>query len=307
MTREQSSHGAQTAKGSRGRRIIPRLGSIYEPDPVLMTRLKSNASAEMCVLGRRVIMDVDATGCRPVLGQLAEGEKTLAAYGCSYTYGIAIAAEETFCSLLQQALPTWRVENHGVSSYSSVQNLIQLERETRWNKPEWVTFCWIDGHLTRNVADIRWVQTLSECFARPATGEAQEYLLPRATLGPYGALQIRSVRFPRYDFLGIDFSDFIQDRYYLDLVCYRLFERANAIVTEYGGHFFVTTLQGQMSGGLARRLAESGIPVVDASLSGDEYTCLPDDNHPNALANEIYAERIRDYLLRHTTRHPTAK
>jgi hypothetical protein len=36
--------------------------------------------------------------------------------------------------------------------------------------------------------------------------------------------------------------------------------------------------------------------VVDASLDGAEYACLPDDAHPNALANRIYAEKIRDYL-----------
>ena len=288
------------AEGVRRGPIRPRLGAIFEPDPVLLNRNRPNSSAEMHVLGRRVIMDVDATGCRPVIGQPPEGEKTLAAYGCSFTYGIAITAEETFCSLLQGMFPTWRVENHGVSAYSTSRNLIQLERETRWNKPELVTFCWIEHHLVRNVADITWVQTTTEYIPRPATGEAPERRIPRAVLDPDGVLQMRSVRLPRYDLIGIDFSDFAPDRYYLDLVCFRLFERASAIVTGYGGHFFVTTLQGQLSAGLAGRLAESGIPVVDASLNGDEYLCLPDDAHANALANRIYAERIRDYLLRYT-------
>jgi len=78
-----------------------------------------------------------------------------------------------------------------------------------------------------------------------------------------------------------------------------LFERANKIVTSYGGLFFVTTLQGQLSASLKGWLANAGIPVVDASLMGNEYLCLPDDPHPNALGNRIYAERIRDYLLAH--------
>ena len=291
--------GGETAGDGRGRRIVPRLGQIYEQDPVLHIRLKPKAAAEMLVLGRRVIMDVDETGCRPVIGQPPTGEKTLAVYGCSFTYGIAIAAEETFCSLLQGMFPTWRVENHGVSGFSASRNLIQLERETRWKQSELVTFTWIEHHLGRNVADIAWAQTFSENIPRPPTGRAQEQRTPRAALGPNGALEMRSVRVPRHDLLGIDLSDFIPDRYYLDLVCFRLFARAHEIVTAYGGHFFVTTLQGKLSAVLAGWLADDGIPVVDASLAGNEYLCLPDDPHPNALANRIYAERIRDYLLTH--------
>jgi hypothetical protein len=287
--------GMPKPEGEPRRTIRSQLGAIYETDPVLTYRLKPNASAEMHVLGRRVTMDVDATGCRPVVGQIAEGEKTLAVYGCSFTYGVAISAEETFCSLLQGMFPTWRIENHGVSGYGASQNLIQLQRETRWNQPELVSFCWIEQHLFRNVADISWIKLLSESRTRPA-----EERMARAGLGPDGTLEMGSVRFPRLDLLGVDFADFAPNRYYVDLVCFRLFERANAIVTGYGGHFFVTTLKGHFSAGLAGRLAESGIPVVDAILPGDEYTCLPDDYHPNALAHRIYAERIRDYVLRFT-------
>jgi hypothetical protein len=196
--------------------------------------------------------------------------------------------------------PAWRVENHGVPGYGTAQNLIQLERETRWNKAGLVTFCWIEHHLRRNVADFSWIERLSWS----ALSEGPGRRVPRATLDQNGALQMQSVRLPRPDFSGIDFSDFAPDNYYLDLVCFRLFERANAIVIGCGGHFFITTLQGQLSTGLRKQLADHGIPVVDASLSGDEYTCLPYDSHPNALANRIYAERIREYLLSYTGGQP---
>jgi hypothetical protein len=272
------------------------LGVIFEPDPVLMGRLKPNSSAEMHVLGRRVIMEVDATGCRPVIGQPPEGEVTLAAYGCSCTYGIAIAAEETFCSLLQGMFPNWRVENHGVAGYATLRNLLQLERDIRWSQPEFVTFCWIEDHLYRNVAAIGWIQTTTQYFDRPVTGDPPERRVPRATLDSDGALQIRSTRLPRFDLLGLDFSDFTPDRYYLDLVCFRLLERAKLVVQSYGGHFFVTALS-NLSAGLSTRLADAGVPVVAVGISGKQYTCLPDDGHPNALANQMYAKAIREYLL----------
>ncbi len=301
----RSGTGAKPAAGSgvhykigNSVRAVTSFGLIFDSDPVLQGRLKPNTSMVQHVLGRRVVMEVDASGCRPVIGQPAVGENTLAAYGCSCTYGNAIQAEETFCSQLQGMFPSWRVENHGVPAYSTAQNLIQLEREARWNKVEFVTFCWIRGHLLRNVADCDWIQKKSSNMRKLADDDTAGIRFPRAALDENGGLQMRSVRLPRHDLVGIDLSDFAPDEYYLDLVCFRLFERANAIVTEYGGHFFVTTLLQALSSGLASRLSDAGIPVVDASLSGQEYTCLPDDGHPNALANRIYAERIRDYLVR---------
>jgi hypothetical protein len=286
----------RNGKESRRQQLAP----IFEYDPVTLGRLKPNSSLEMHVLGRRVVMEVDGTGRRPVIGQPTTGEKTLAVYGCSFTFGTAITAEETFCSLLQGMFPHWRAENHGVPGYSTSRNLIQLERETPWNPADLVTFCWIEQHLSRNVADIAWVQKMSENNPQPPNVKVAGQRMLRAALGSDGALEMRSIRVPRYDLMGIDFSDFATDRYYLDLVCFQLFERANKIVTSYGGHFFVTTLQGKLSASVKGWLANAGIPVVDASLMGDEYLCLPDDPHPNALANRIYAERIRDYLLMHT-------
>jgi len=141
---------------------------------------------------------------------------------------------------------------------------------------------------------------------RPASREAPEQRLPRAKLDRDGALQMGSVRFPRHDLIGIDLSDFAQDPHYVDLVSFALFKRANTIVTEHGGHFFITTLEARFSDELTRRLAEYFIPVVNASISGGEYRCLPDDWHPNAFANRMYADRIGNYLLRYTSEQPAA-
>jgi hypothetical protein len=135
-----------TTASARPDGFVPRPYGHTEPDPVLMVRLRANALAEMTVLGRRVVMEVDSTGFRAVMGQPQSGEKTLAVYGCSFTFGTAIAAEETFCSLLQSMFPTWRIENYGVPSYCGTQNLIQLERDSRWGAADYVTFCWHPHH-----------------------------------------------------------------------------------------------------------------------------------------------------------------
>jgi hypothetical protein len=153
--------------------------------------------------------------------------------------------------------------------------------------------------MQRNVADPAWLRLMTHRrkLARSEGAPGSQLTFPRAALDHDGELQLLPVKFPRWDLSGIDLKDFSPDPYYLDLICFSLFKRAAEIVQENSGHFFVTTLQGQLSTHLQQMLDDAGIPVVDASVVGAEYTCLPDDPHPNALANRIYAEKIRDYLL----------
>jgi hypothetical protein len=251
----------------------------------------------MHVLGRDVVMDVDASGCRPVIGQPEVADRTLACFGCSFTYGIAVAAEETFCSRLQRLMPDWRVENHGVSGHGAAQNLLALQRHLRWNKLDYVAFCWIPHHQFRNVVDITWVQNMSR-FTPPPPPGAAERKFPRAALDETGRLVWRASTVPRADLQEADWTDFSTEPFYQDLVSFRLYEAARALVRSHGGHFFVVSLMGQFSAALSGWLAHAGIDVVQTGVSGREYTCLPDDPHANPLAHEIYADKIAAYLAR---------
>ena len=267
---------------------------ILEADPILRTRLRPGSSWEMKVAGRTVLMDVDEFGCRPVNKQPLVGQRVFAAYGCSCTFGHAIAASETFPTLLQVMSPSWRIENYGVPGYGTTQNLLHLQRNARWRTADYVTFCWIPHHLSRNIADISWVRSLM-----PKSDPRRQSTLPRASIGTDGKVEIEVAKLPRWDLDGLDLTAFQPDAFYLELVCLKLFERASEIVRESGGHFFVTTLLGNMSEHLRSRLRDADIPLVNASLEGREFTNLPDDHHPNALANQIYAQKIYDYLESH--------
>jgi len=231
-------------------------GSFVEADPALGWRLRPNGARDIVILGRDLVMDTDAAGCRPVIGQPAMGEKTVAVYGCSTMYGWSIAAEETACSVLQSMLPTWRVENHGVPGYGQNHNIIQLERNSRWDTAEFVTFGWIGDHLRRNVADVSHVKLIQ--YSIPHDSPVEVY--PRAGLSPTGMLEVRAVPAKRPELLTIDVREFETDIYYRELVCFHLFKRAHEIVTENGGHFFVTSLWEVPSEQMQRWLAEAGIP-----------------------------------------------
>ena len=118
---------------------------------------------------------------------------------------------------------------------------------------------------------------------------------PKAHIDDDGSLSIKHISFKRPELAGIDLDDFGPDPYYIEYVTARLFERAAEIVREAGGHFFVTVLRFAMSDNLREQLEARGIPVVD----GREYSLMPFDGHPNARANEVFAERIYSYIAGH--------
>jgi hypothetical protein len=292
ITKHRLTGGVQVATPSatRGSGLA---GDFVEADPVLGWRLRPNAARELTILGRKVPMENDDAGYRPVPGQPKAGDRTLAVYGCSTVYGWSIAADETCCAELQTMFPEWRVENHGAPGYGQVHNLIQLERDSRWESADFVTFGWIGDHLRRNTADAGHMRAVQ--FSIPATSPVETF--PRAYIDRDGTLAIRQVAVKRPDLLTVDLADFEDELFYKDLVCFHLFKRAAEIVRENGGHFFVTLLWEQLSPLLMERLAAANIPVLDASVFGEEYQSLPDDGHANAKAHRIYAEKIRDYLL----------
>jgi hypothetical protein len=268
---------------------------FFRHEPVLGWWPEPNATLAKEVLGRRVVMEVDEQGYRPVPGQPAIGNKTLAVYGCSFTFGWALPVDETFCAVLQARLPDWRVENHGMSGFGTGQNLLQLERASLWQPGDYVTFCWIPEHMRRAIAHHSTIQG----YQFPGWLASPISVYPKAHIDDGGSLGIKHISFKRPELAGIDLDDFGPDPYYIEYVTARLFGRAAEIVREAGGHFFVTVLRFAMSDNLRGQLEAAGIPVVDASVNGREYSLMPFDGHPNARANEIFAERIYAYIADH--------
>lgn len=268
-------------------------GGFVDADPVLGWRPTPNAHFALSVHGRDLVMETDASGLRPVIGQNPIGTPTLAVYGCSCTFGWSVATDGVFCSLLQAMFPQWRVENHGVIGYGPLHNLLQLERNQRFDPAEFVTFCQIPGHSLRAAADF----AIIAAYQQHPMLASKVRTYPKAYLDQSGKLRVRQIAFRRPELLGIDHTDFAPDEHYLDLLCFRIYERAADIVRANRGYFFLTLLNETPSAYMLDLLMQAQIPVVNAGLVGDEYTNLPDDGHPNALAHRHFAERIRDHLV----------
>src|SRR5207237_8936743 len=71
---------------------------FFRHEPVLGWWPEPKATLAKEVLGRRVVMEVDDQGYRPVPGQPAVGNKAVAVDGCSFTFGWALPVEEPFCA-----------------------------------------------------------------------------------------------------------------------------------------------------------------------------------------------------------------
>jgi hypothetical protein len=285
-------HRAAAVKGPGpdGRRAGSRL---VEADPELGYRCQPNAYHLEMIKGCQILQETDDTGYRPVPGQPAKPRKNLAVYGCSFTFGFGNPVEETFCAVLQRRMPEWRIENRGVSGYGTHQNLIQLRRDSHWDLADYAAFCFIPDHYRRNVAASTWVQNLPG-FARAGT-EVTFY--PRVGLEADGTLIWRKIATRRPEILGIQLSDFVPDQYYMEQVYVALVREAAQLVTAGGSHFFVVVLQGNPSEYVRNELMRAGIPIVDAALPQEEqYTFLPQDAHPNGVANRIFADRIESHL-----------
>ncbi|MCX7379905.1 MAG: hypothetical protein NT133_00465 [Alphaproteobacteria bacterium] len=266
--------------------------SFFDADPLLGWWPRPEARFPMTVLGRKVVMETDRDGLRPVIGQPTVGDRTVTLYGCSFTYGWSVTAEETFASVLQAMRPTWRVENRGVGGFGTGHNLLQLQRDTRFEMPDFVTFCHIPALVRRAVADWEYIAAFqSHHLIIPVVR-----VFPKAYLDAEGELAFRTIPFWRPEIVGINHRDFAPDLHYLDLVALKIYERADRIVRDGGGRFFVTLLFDHITPFLRGALARAGIEVVDAELHGSEWTNLPDDNHPNVAAHRHYAERIDTYL-----------
>lgn len=296
LTRHRRARAVAVSKGISDKPSPPVAHHVFfRHEPVLGWWPEPNATLEREVLGRHVVMEADAQGYRPVPRQPATGDKVLAVYGCSFTFGWGLPVEETFCSRLQTMLPQWRVENHGMSGFGTGQSLLQLERASLWQPADYVTFCWIPEHMRRAIAH----HSIIQGYQYPGWLASPISIYPKAYIGEDGSLAIKHVSFKRPELAGIDLEDFAPDAYYIEYVTARIFERAAEIVREGGGHFFVTVLRFSMSDNLRAQLQAAGIPVLDASVNGREYSLMPFDGHPNAKANEIFAERIHSYVADH--------
>lgn len=127
-------------------------GSVFQPDRELGFRAKAGAvGAHTFPIGQDLPMRFDRNGFRVPVSFQEVGYKRpyVLSLGCSFTYGDACRAEDTFPHLVAQALGGTEL-NAGLCSYGLSQMLILARRLIPEYKPEYIIFQYSPWLLNRS-------------------------------------------------------------------------------------------------------------------------------------------------------------
>jgi len=269
---------------------VPRL--LFRPDPVIGWSLTPGYAVQV---GFRedVLQHINPDGWRYVPKAPKTGPR-VAIYGCSFTYGTGLADGETFTALLQDAQPEMRILNRGVGGHGTVQNLLQLRRDIANGVIDVAVFAIISDHRFRNIAhpqrmrqylNRNWYKLGVEQFpvARmDATGRA--YIVYHPIWQPV----IRQA----------NFNIFLPDEYMITAATMAVLDLVHETAQAAGVPLqlvLLDSLDPTFNATVQNRFDDT----VDISTPYDqEHTFMPQDIHPNVLANTLFSTRLQPLITK---------
>lgn len=251
------------------------------------------ANAEVAIDFRPgIMMRFDQAGWRvnPYKPPASEDLPTLGVYGCSFTMGHALADAETYVALLQKARPDIRLLNRGVAGYGTLQSLLTLRDDIASEKVDAAIFTTISDHRWRNRATPDWLGRIAP--SKPIkSGRALE-AYPTAKFDRSGTLTIDYVSLYQPGMNRGEIEVFLPDEYMLDQVLFALLEEVDRMASLADLPIQFAFLD-QVDKPLNALYSEKVPSGLDISVPYDpEHFFIPRNNHPNAYANQIYADRL---------------
>jgi hypothetical protein len=284
---------------------IPR---VFEPDPVLGWRAKPGSYVYPGYgdAVEPVVITILPDHSRSVGSGLADPEPSaeILLVGGSFTMGWALSDWESFPWRLQRRMRHLRVRNLGTSGYGTYQSLLSLERELPTRAPDLVLYGYMEHHERRNVASLSWLRFLAE-LARDDVAE-----VPYVTLGPDGELVRRPplghLHLPlRRELALVAFAEDV----WMDLAIWGMTEETRAVTKKllvemarvsraHGAEFGVVFLEARdkQRANLTRFLTDEGIPGIDCHHEIQDYERVPEDGHPGARVNRLWARCLHQEL-----------
>jgi len=244
---------------------------------------------------------------RPLTESLDENKDGIWIFGCSFTYGLGLNDDETFPWLLQERLPEYEVVSFAQSGYGTIQSLIQLREALAARRtPRVAVLTYAVFHDERNALLRRWRKAF---FFYNTLGPLQQ---PYARLGRDGQLRLR-MSSPEY--AGFPFMRYsalihtVEEKY--DLLMEEHVVRSHdvtkaliqAFVRDCASHGIALVVAGiNVDPRTTEMLAfceREGIRTIDIAIdyiNQRRFNLLPHDNHPNAAAHRVYADRLEPCL-----------
>lgn len=121
--------------------------SIYQYDSLLGWRMKASSSARQKNSEFDIVYEINGQGFRDGKDYLMEksGEKRLAVFGDSFTFGVGVKNENVFSKILERN-SSYEVLNFGVSGYDVGQYLLSLKENGLKYDPDAVVFAVYTGN-----------------------------------------------------------------------------------------------------------------------------------------------------------------
>ncbi|WP_299146592.1 hypothetical protein [uncultured Tateyamaria sp.] len=267
----------------------PRL--LFRPDPVLGWAFTPGFRVDLKGQGK-IIQTIDDAGWRVVPGQPSGPAPRVAVYGCSFTYGARLQDDETFCARAQQTHPDLRILNRGISGHGTVQNLLQFRRDVARGAVDAAVFAVFSDHRYRNVPHPhRMEQFLSPEWYRQGIEH-----IPVLRHGADGQAAITYVPIWQPITREADLAPFLPDPGMLGMAMQSVLAMVRDTARAAQVPLRIVLLD-QLDMAFNAWMLQQGGDVVDISTPSDPaHTFLPDDAHPNAHANALYAERLAPVL-----------
>lgn len=224
-------------------------------------------------------------------------------FGCSYTYGWALNDSETFPWILQEQLPEFRIVNFGVAAFGTIHSYLQCkEAFANRSKPVLIVVAYSSIHDVRNVCSrlhqknlhvlkqlIPWVQP----YARLSRKGKLTFHYEDISYNPiWGMQSLATVH--ALELIIISLQQSLLHPYE---VAQGLLVAFSELAETAAVDFMVIGLD-PASQRLMHEVKKTGINTgyIGLDISKKEFNNLPNDIHPNASANKIYADEILRYI-----------
>ena len=220
-------------------------------------------------------------------------------FGCSFVQGWGLSDTDTFPWKIQERFQAYDVVNFGVGGYGTLQSLLQFKQALRERPtPRVVVLAYAHFHDERNVRTTAWRDanfsynrfgTTAQPYAR-LDGSSGLHVAYSNDAAPLMPLRSRSALF---DLAVAGFGGLGDLGLRSHEVSELLIEQFAEESRRHGAHF---VLAGISSSAITRatlgRFEAKGIATADISVDLDDpANQIPFDGHPNARANEEYAQR----------------
>ncbi|MEM8848440.1 MAG: hypothetical protein AAGE03_00250 [Pseudomonadota bacterium] len=263
----------------------PRL--LFRPDPVIGWSLSPDHAVQVR-FRRNVLQTIDADGWRTLPKTTQPSGPRIAFYGCSFTYGTGLADDETYTALLQSTYPNLRILNRGIGGHGTTQNLMQFRRDVAAGAVDAAVFAMIGDHRFRNIAHPR---RMRQYKARIWHLRGIEHV-PVVRLDLSGAARIiyRPIWQPVIE--QANFDIFLPDDYMTMRAMFAVIDLVQSVAAEAGVPVRFALLD-QVDPRVNEAMMAEIPQLMDVSTPYDEiHYFLPNDTHPNARSNRLFAERL---------------